>query len=269
MSGMSFGQMAGLGAISAGSNLIGGVINHVLGSKQENEMWQKNYNAQKEFAQNSIQWRVQDAEKAGIHPLYAMGNSPGYTPSSSMSTGGLGDAVANAGNAFTQTMGQLQMHNAYLQMAKNEQDLKQSEIKTQSDALSLWNKVVESSMGQKTTTGVNLAHITGQGESNLHIAAGGLNRNLPGQMESEVASLPTDLAKVMDTQYNPDAVRVLPVRDKNGKQKVMMLSPLGFSSKYVKDNSELGLWDRATKQWYNWYDGLERGTKWLLKKFVD
>lgn len=36
---------------------------------------------QKEFAQNGIQWRVQDAEKAGIAPLAALGASTaGYSP---------------------------------------------------------------------------------------------------------------------------------------------------------------------------------------------
>lgn len=34
-----------------------------------------NVNLNKEFAQNSIQWRVEDAKQAGIHPLYAMGAS--------------------------------------------------------------------------------------------------------------------------------------------------------------------------------------------------
>ena len=74
----------GAGAIGATGSLLGSAINSVLGSKSAKEDWQRNYDAQKEFAQNSIQWRVQDAQKAGIHPLYAMGNSPGYTPSSSI-----------------------------------------------------------------------------------------------------------------------------------------------------------------------------------------
>lgn len=37
---------------------------------------------QREFAQKSIQWRTQDAQEAGIHPLYALSGSAGqsYTP---------------------------------------------------------------------------------------------------------------------------------------------------------------------------------------------
>lgn len=42
----------------------------------------ENYKMQKEFAQNSIRWRVEDAVAAGIHPLAALGASgSGYTPS--------------------------------------------------------------------------------------------------------------------------------------------------------------------------------------------
>lgn len=34
---------------------------------------QKNIDMQKEFAQSGIQWKVKDAEKAGVHPLFALG----------------------------------------------------------------------------------------------------------------------------------------------------------------------------------------------------
>lgn len=212
MSGMSFGQMAGLGGISAGSNLIGGVINHVLGSKQEKEMWKKNYDAQKEFAQNSIQWRVQDAEKAGIHPLYAMGNSPGYTPSSSMSTGSLGDAVANAGNAFAQTMGQLQMHNAYLQNMKLRSDVESQQLDNQNKELSLYNKLLDKIQGQKNNPMANWA--TGQTEQNITIIPSPSFRHSrqgdPGQLEGEVSANYVDLNKINRTMWNSYAAQSLP-----------------------------------------------------------
>lgn len=39
------------------------------------------FNRQKEFAQTGIQWKVADAKKAGIHPLYALGaNTLSYSP---------------------------------------------------------------------------------------------------------------------------------------------------------------------------------------------
>lgn len=45
-------------------------------------MNERNYQAQKEFYQNSIQWRKQDALQAGINPIYALGgSSASFSPS--------------------------------------------------------------------------------------------------------------------------------------------------------------------------------------------
>lgn len=72
--------------ISAGSSLLGGLFGASEASK--------NRKLQKKFAKNSIQWRVEDAKKAGIHPLAALGAAgTSYTPVNS----GFGDAVAQAG----------------------------------------------------------------------------------------------------------------------------------------------------------------------------
>lgn len=46
----------------------------------EREQYNKNYQAQKEFAQYGVRWRAADARKAGISPLAAFGmQSPGYS----------------------------------------------------------------------------------------------------------------------------------------------------------------------------------------------
>lgn len=51
--------------------------------EQADRLNTQNYMAQKEFAQNSIRWRVEDAIAAGLHPLAAIGASgTGYSPSS-------------------------------------------------------------------------------------------------------------------------------------------------------------------------------------------
>lgn len=52
---------------------------------------------QKKFAQNAIQWKVADATKAGIHPLYALGaNTVSYAPQ------GLGSSLGDIGRDFGQ-----------------------------------------------------------------------------------------------------------------------------------------------------------------------
>lgn len=84
-------------AIGAGSSLIGGM----LGQDDQKKQSKKDYERQKEFAQNSIRWRVADAEAAGLHPLAALGAS---TASYSSSVGGspMAAAVEGAGSAIAQ-----------------------------------------------------------------------------------------------------------------------------------------------------------------------
>ena len=79
--------------ISAGASLIGGAMN----AKSARNIARMQIEAQREFAQNGIQWRVADAKAAGIHPLYAIGASgASYTPVSQDSSA-MGNAVADAG----------------------------------------------------------------------------------------------------------------------------------------------------------------------------
>lgn len=79
--------------IGAGASLLGGV----LGSNKAEKAQQREYAAQKEFAQSGIQWKVADAKAAGIHPLYALGaNTVSYSPQS-VGDGGLGSAISGAG----------------------------------------------------------------------------------------------------------------------------------------------------------------------------
>lgn len=108
--------------ISAGSSLLGGL----LGANSAKKAAEQQYRQQKEFAQQGIQWKVADAKKAGIHPLYALGaNTTSYAP---VSVGNVNPAsgLAEAGqdisraldvtrsasgkmDAFTQTAQSLQL----------------------------------------------------------------------------------------------------------------------------------------------------------------
>lgn len=57
--------------VSAGASLLGGF----LGNKSREKVADQNAELQKEFAQHGISWKVADAKRAGIHPLYALGNN--------------------------------------------------------------------------------------------------------------------------------------------------------------------------------------------------
>lgn len=59
-----------------------------------------NYAQQKEFAQSGVQWKVEDAKKAGIHPLAALGvSSPSTGGTHSVGGGGsdLGQSLSDMG----------------------------------------------------------------------------------------------------------------------------------------------------------------------------
>lgn len=91
--------------ISAGASLAAGL----MGKKSTDKANKENAANQKEFAQNSVQWRVADAQKAGVSPLFALGMSPmSYSPSSvgdtSMSSA-LSDMGQNVGRAVSATTG--------------------------------------------------------------------------------------------------------------------------------------------------------------------
>ena len=50
-----------------------GLVGGYLGNRSAESQNQWNISLQKEFAQHGIRWRVEDAKKAGINPLYALG----------------------------------------------------------------------------------------------------------------------------------------------------------------------------------------------------
>lgn len=76
----------------------------LLGAKSQKSANEDNYERQKEFAQMGIQWKVEDAKRAGLHPLYALGGSGAtYSPSSQPIFDGpsLGQNLSRAASAFT------------------------------------------------------------------------------------------------------------------------------------------------------------------------
>lgn len=72
--------------ISAGASILGGLLGKSSADSAREAAQQQaanNERLQREFAQNGIQWKVEDAKKAGIHPIYALGGSTAsFTPSS-------------------------------------------------------------------------------------------------------------------------------------------------------------------------------------------
>ena len=89
----------GLGSIVGA---VGSIAGGILGANSAQNVAGMNYEAQKEFAQNGIRWKVEDAKRAGIDPLYALGASTqGYSPTAGY-TGdfGISDAAAQFGQGY-------------------------------------------------------------------------------------------------------------------------------------------------------------------------
>nr|QJB20013.1 MAG: DNA pilot protein [Microvirus sp.] len=87
-------------------DVIGGIIDQKEGNKNRHQAdvdWQRNYDMQKEFAQNSIRWKVDDAIAAGLHPLAALG-AQGYSASPSYAGGGY-EGPSSMGN-MARSLGQ-------------------------------------------------------------------------------------------------------------------------------------------------------------------
>lgn len=98
---MAFDPMSLIGAgIGAVANLFGGKLSGDRNEEARNLEAQR----QREFAQSGIQWKVKDAEAAGIHPLYALGaNTVSYAPQSVGETN-LGTGIASAGQDISRAM---------------------------------------------------------------------------------------------------------------------------------------------------------------------
>jgi len=134
--------------ISAGAGLLGGVMNNsaqkaanqanIEASSAANKA---NYEAQKEFAQNGLRWKVEDANAAGIHPIYAMGAQPmQFAPSfvgSTSESSRPGDSLASAGQdigravAATETNDERALRVLSLERASLENDLLRTQIRRQ------------------------------------------------------------------------------------------------------------------------------------------
>lgn len=84
---------------------LGGIAGSVIGGLFGKDQADANRDAQKEFAQHGIRWKVADAKAAGIHPLYALGaQTHSFTPVGAGDyVGALGAAGQDIGRAIDAT----------------------------------------------------------------------------------------------------------------------------------------------------------------------
>lgn len=132
-----------LGAlIGAGASLAATHLNNKSQEKanaRAEAQNQQNIALQKEFAQSGIQWKVKDAEAAGVHPLFALGaQTTSFSPTSvgggASDFSGLADAGQNIGRAIDATRSTpasalaLQLGKIQLEGASLDNDLKRTQL---------------------------------------------------------------------------------------------------------------------------------------------
>lgn len=169
----SIGKVVG-GALGGVAGAVGNVVGGVLGNKSAENTAQMNYEAQKEFAQNGIRWKVADAKAAGIHPLAALGvNNASFSPSFTAGDySWLGDAGQNLGRAIEskatraerelgQAM-QAETHAEQIRGLKLENDIRaQTLLQMKLDSLD----AVKRTGRPPAMPGVDNTVLTGQGDS--------------------------------------------------------------------------------------------------------
>lgn len=165
--------MSGWGiAAQAGAQLLGSYMAY-QGAKSDRdlqeEMFQQNMQAQREFAQQGIRWRVADAQAAGIHPLYALGASThSFAPIAYMGgsgDGGAGGILANAGQDIGRAIDATRTNDERLE----------ARYQAVQRALTLDNMELQNDLLRS-----QIARINQQGNPAMPNAAGGIAASSPG-----------------------------------------------------------------------------------------
>lgn len=158
--------------IGGGATLLGGL----LGSKSAKDANEQNAEAarqsaelQKEFAKNGVRWKVEDAKKAGVHPLYALGaNTHSFAP---VSVGAQPDySMANA----VKDMGQDISRSVQATRTHQEQEL--SKLQLASAKADLEGKIIDNQIRASQFQKINQAKTA--------MPSGSLDNFIPGQGNS-------------------------------------------------------------------------------------
>lgn len=87
------------GATAGAFDVVGGLVQ----GSANRQTQRANADLQREFAQHGIQWRVDDAKRAGLHPLAALGSFPASSQALSI-VDPLGSSLSSAGQNISQAI---------------------------------------------------------------------------------------------------------------------------------------------------------------------
>lgn len=91
------------GLLSGGGAIIGDIVGGLIGGAQNRQSARAAADLQREFAQHGVQWRVEDAKRAKLHPLAALGMMPSHAQPIALGDT-LGPALQSAGQDLRSAM---------------------------------------------------------------------------------------------------------------------------------------------------------------------
>lgn len=120
---------------------IGGLVGSFLNNKAADDAADQAWDRQKKVLTKQIQWRVADAQKAGIHPLAALGVNPASGPPMANIAGGdfsgplaqMGQDIGRAAEAYAapEDKAAVRMTQLQLERGQLENDLLRTQIASQ------------------------------------------------------------------------------------------------------------------------------------------
>lgn len=91
-----------LGAVIGG---LAGLAGSMFGASKQEQAMDKQLDMQKDAMQNGISWKVADANRAGIHPLFAMGSQPfNFSPVQLPDYSGVSSSLAQMGQDISSSV---------------------------------------------------------------------------------------------------------------------------------------------------------------------
>lgn len=174
--------MSILGAIAGA---VGSIFGASSASKSAEKINAQNIALQKEFAQQGVRWKVDDAKAAGIHPLYALGaQTHSFTPNLvGATTPDYANIGQNLGSAIEATRTQSEKAEGF---QKTVQDLTLQKMGLENQVLATQLRLANSpGRGPGMPGGPTTAVIDGQPNSATTFQSGGVkilvNPNTPAQ----------------------------------------------------------------------------------------
>lgn len=205
--GAAFGPVGG---VLGGA--VGGTVQEREQRKREQAEWDRNLNAQREFAQHGIRWKVADAKAAGIHPLVALGaNTAQFSGMVGGSSGpdysGMGQDISRAITS-TATADERNLSTLAIQGAKLDLQGKALDNQIKQSQLTKLNQVGPAFPGSSN-------FIAGQGDSGGGVVERSLERtrSLPGKPEAEHGSIP-------DMGWAKTKSGIVPIPSKDVKERI-------------------------------------------------